>query len=76
MRNSYKDKAWSNIKYDLKQYFKQHTFIAVLSSISTVVRILSFAASIYSFIQGVQNLDKLYEDYKLLKEKLGPGGKI
>jgi hypothetical protein len=76
MRNSYKDNDFQNIKYDIKQYFKQHTFLAILNSIMTVVRVLSFAASIYSFIQGVKNLDQLYEDYAKLKEKLGTGGKI
>ena len=76
MRNSYKNNDVDNIKYDLKQYFKQHTFIAVINSIMTVVRVLSFVASIYSFIQGVKNLDQLYKDYADLKEQLGPGGKI
>ena len=76
MRNSYKDNDFKNIKYDIKQYFKQHTFLAILNSIMFVVRVLSFAASLYSFYKGVENLDLLYEDYAKLKEKLGPGGKI
>lgn len=56
MRSTGKDNTLKNVFKDVWQFAKENPFTAAGSAFLGVIRVLLFAASIYSFVKGLGSL--------------------